>query len=203
MIRALFASALLAAAAAPDAPARGADALEQPRAMHARGVAGDRQAVVECIGALERILELDPGNARARAWLGSAWTLRARDLGIGPGKLEALKRGGRLMDEAVAASDDPEVRLVRAINSASLPALFGRRAVAREDYRILLERARDRARLLDARTAQAIFLHAGDFLAREGRRDEALAAWRDGLRVEPETALAREIGHRIAAEPGT
>ncbi len=177
--------------------------LDRARALHQAGVAGDRTAVTRCIAQLESLLAREASNQTARAWLGSALTLRARDLGLGPAKLATLKRGGRLMDEAVAASDDPEVRLIRALNSANLPAIFGRRAVAREDFRLLLERVRDPAHRVNEERAQAIYLHAGDFLVKDGRRAEGMGVWREGLRFRPGTVLAREISSRLTSTPGT
>lgn len=196
MIR-VAAITLLASIAALGADAT--TAMDDVRALHAAGVAGNRTAVTDCIARLEAVLEREPSNQVARAWLGSALTLRSRDLGIGPAKLETLKRGGRLMDEAVAASDDPEVRLVRAINSGKLPAIFGRKNVAREDFRFLLERVHDPAGPMDPQVAQAIFLHAGDFLSQEGRKAESLAAWRDGLQIQPGSVLARELRARLSS----
>ena len=201
--RALAAAILSAAALTVAPPASAADPLQEARRLHERGVEGDREAVIRCVALLEARLAQHPGDAVARAWLGSALTLRARDLGIGPAKLEMLKRGCRTMDEAVAASDEPEARLVRAVNSARLPALFGRRTLARSDFEWLLARARDRARPLPAPLAQAIFLQAGEFHGREGNRAEARAAWEEGLRIDPGTALARSLRERLEGRGGS
>ena len=60
--------------------------------LYARGLRGDKQAVVDCISVLEAKLTVQPNDQLARAYLGSAWTLRSRDLPIGPGKLSALAK---------------------------------------------------------------------------------------------------------------
>jgi len=194
---------LLALPAPLRAAPPGPDPIAEARRLHQQGVDGDEQAVRDCIALLERTLAADPDNARALAWLGSALTLRARDLGIGPAKLETLKRGGALLDQAVAASEDPEVRLVRAINSAKLPAVFGRRKIAREDFALLLARARDRARPLPVPLAQGIFLHAGAFLKSDGNRAEAERAWNDGIALAPRSDLAGQMRSALSNRRGS
>lgn len=111
---------------------------QEIQALYRRGLAGDKAAVEECITKLEAVLKMEPANQLARVYLGSAYTLRSRDLGIGPRKLTALKDGLALMDSAVAnAPDSPKVRLVRALTTESLPRFFGRRAESRQDFALL------------------------------------------------------------------
>ncbi len=74
--------------------------------LYARGLAGNRQAVIECIAKLEEILAAAPDNQLARVYLGSAYTLRSRDLGFGKAKLDALRKGLALMDAAATAAPD-------------------------------------------------------------------------------------------------
>ena len=100
--------------------------------LYGRGLRGDEQAVVDCISALEERLAIQPNDQLARVYLGSAWTLRSRDLLIGPGKLSALRKGIALMDEAAAAApNDANVLLLRAVTNEALPVFLGRRKVAR------------------------------------------------------------------------
>ncbi len=114
----------------------------QLQELYRRGLKGDAAAVVQCIDKLEAVLQAESGNQLARVYLGSAYTLRSRDLGFGPKKLGALKYGLALMDEAVAAApDEPKVRLARALTTAALPGLFGRRGQSREDFAVLAKEA--------------------------------------------------------------
>ena len=90
--------------------------------FYRRGLAGDQDAVNQCIDKLEAVLKIEPANQLARVYLGSAYTLRSRDLGFGPKKLSTLKRGIAVMDDAVAAvPDDPKVRLTRALTAEACP----------------------------------------------------------------------------------
>lgn len=116
--------------------------------LYRRGLAGDKAAVESCIGKLEAVVKREPGNQLARVYLGSAYTLRSRDLGFGPGKLQALRRGLSLMDQAVAAApNDPQIRLARARTTDALPAFFGRRKSTQDDFEWL-------ARLLERNPEQ-------------------------------------------------
>ncbi len=111
--------------------------------LYRRGLAGDKEAVNQCIEKLTEIVQREPSNHLARVYLGSAYTLRSRDLGFGPQKLQALRHGLSLMDKAVAAApDEPKVRLARALTASALPSFFGRRASSRKDFEVLVEMAK-------------------------------------------------------------
>lgn len=160
------------------------------RALHDRGVQGDAKAVVECIETLEAVLAKEPDNQLALVYLGSAYTLRSRDLWIGPKKLETLKRGGQLMDQAVAAQpDNPRVRLIRAVNSLKLPRLFNRRKLALEDFEKLLRQTES----LAAPEKQALYYFAGLALKGEGQSKRAADLWRQGLQLNPTSEVAAKI----------
>ena len=134
---------------------------EEVAELYRRGVSGDVAAVEECIEKLEAIVTNQPNNQLARVYLGSSYTLRSRDLGFGPKKLEALKRGLAMMDEAVAAApEEPKVRLVRALTTSSLPAIFGRRASSRKDFALLSEMAQRAPTKFEAGDLQIIHQNA-------------------------------------------
>lgn len=108
--------------------------------LYARGLRGDKGAVEQCITKLEEAVREQPKNQLARVYLGSAYTLRSRDLGFGPKKLQVLRQGVAVMDEAVAASpDDPKVRLARALTTSALPAILGYRASSKKDFEWLAQ----------------------------------------------------------------
>jgi hypothetical protein len=113
------------------------------RELYRRGLGGDKEAVTQCIDKLEAVVGAEPKNQLARVYLGSAYTLRSRDLGFGPRKLQVLHRGLGLMDEAVtAAPNEYKIRLVRALTTSSLPAFLGHRGESRRDFELLAEMAK-------------------------------------------------------------
>ena len=115
---------------------------QQIQELYRRGLKGDKVAVNDCIEKLEATLQRRPSNQLARVYLGSAYTLRSRDLGFGPKKLQTLRQGLAVMDEAVdAAPNEPKVRLARALTTSALPGIFGRKAQSKEDFQILADLA--------------------------------------------------------------
>ena len=130
--------------------------------LYRRGLQGDAQAVLACISKLEAVMQREPANQVARVYLGSAYTLRSRDLGFGPKKLQTLRRGLAVMDEAVAAApSEPKVRLARALTTSALPAIFGRRAESRKDFAMLADQAGQHPEKFEAADLQIVLSHRG------------------------------------------
>lgn len=164
------------------------------RELYRRGLAGDKQAVEECIGKLEATLKAQPRNQLARVYLGSAYTLRSRDLGFGPKKLQALRQGLAVMDEAVAnAPDEPKVRLARALTTSALPAIFGRAAQSRQDFEQLAAQAEKIADKFQHADLQIIYYHAGLAARKSGDRPRALSLWQAAQRYSVDAAVAKKI----------
>ena len=134
MFRRLFVFVLRAVLAATARPPR--LTISWQRAFTPAGLAGNAQAVIDCIATLEQMTGHAPDDQLGRVYLGSAYTLRSRDLGFGKAKLDALRKGIALMDEAAAAAPgDASVQLTRAVTNEALPAFLGRRYVARATAR--------------------------------------------------------------------
>jgi len=164
------------------------------RELHDAGAEGDKEAVVECIALLQGILKKEPDNQLARVYLGSAMTLRSRDLAPGPGKLEALVEGGELMDAAVNAdSTNARVRLVRAINNLKLPAIFGRRERAYDDFAFLLRQVRSDKHNLNVPEQQAIYFFGGEALRMQRQKEAAVKAWQTGIALDDQSDLAKQM----------
>ena len=167
--------------------------------LYRRGLLGDKAAVEQCIEKLEEALRVQPKNELARVYLGSAYTLRSRDLSFGPKKLQTLREGLRVMDEAVAnAPDDPKVRLGRALTTQALPGLFGRAAQSRSDFLRLAEMAKTTPAKFTAEDLQIVYYNAG--LAAKANGDAARAhdLWREGLRHGSDANLRQKIEAELA-----
>lgn len=130
------------------------------QALYQRGLRGDAAAVNQCIEKLEGVSQREPSNQIARVYLGSAYTLRSRDLAFGPKKLSTLKRGLAVMDEAVAAApNEPKVRLARALTTSALPDIFGRKGESRTDFELLAKEAEQTPQRFDQGELAAIREH--------------------------------------------
>ena len=139
--------------------------IKQIQARQEKAVNGDTQETKALTADLEKWTQEQPTNYLLQAYLGSVYTLDSRDAWPGPGKLTYLRKGGKWLDGAVAsAPDNPAVRFVRAIDYFELPAIFGKRQTARDDFQILLKQIDGEIKtpyVLNIETQQAIYYYAG------------------------------------------
>jgi tetratricopeptide (TPR) repeat protein len=162
--------------------------------LYRRGLGGDAKAVEECIAKLEAVLKTQPSNQLARVYLGSALTLRSRDLGFGPKKLQTLKQGVAVMDEAVAAApNEAKVRLARALTTSALPSIFGHGASARQDFLLLAKSADTSANELEPGDLQVIYYQAGLAEKRAGNRHEAKTFLQKALQYDDDPVLTKKV----------
>ncbi|MBA3833788.1 MAG: hypothetical protein H0X34_18220 [Chthoniobacterales bacterium] len=169
--------------------------------LYARGLAGDKRAVVDCIAALEQALARQPNDQLARVYLGSAYTLRSRDLPFfGTAKLTALRHGIALMDEAAdAAPNDARVQLLRALTNEALPTLLGRRQSARQALDRLVATIEMDPGKLKPSDQQLLYLNAGEAAERAGEKARAAELWRRGGLLKADPKLRQEIESARAA----
>lgn len=163
-------------------------------ALYARGLAGDEKAVVSCITALEARLARQPSDQLARVYLGSAYTLRSRDLPFGLTKLRALRHGIALLDEAaVAAPENGKVQLLRAVTYEAFPALLGRARIARKALDDLVAAVEKNPRKLNPSDQQLLYLNAGDAAKKAGDEASARELWKRGAALTADPSLTKEI----------
>jgi hypothetical protein len=168
--------------------------------MHAKAEnGGDKKQTLDLIEFLEKATSEHPNNQLLRCYLGSAYTLRSRDIGFGPSALKYLKEGLKMMDAAVtAAPDNASVRFIRGTNNYMLPAFVNRRDNARADFKWLVDHIDKETTGFNAETRQAIYYYAG--LAFKQTRDYALArtAWTKGRTVVRNGPLNEKIDAELA-----
>ena len=192
----ITATVLLCVAAAVTATTSAEREIEE---LYRKGLMGDKEAVEQCIAKLEEGLRSQPKNELARVYLGSAYTLRSRDLGFGPKKLQVLRQGLRVMDEAVAnAPNDPKVRLGRALTTSALPGIFGRSGESRNDFLQLAELAKTAPEKFTPSDLQITFYNAGLAAKSNGNHARATELWREGLRHGTDSALKQKIEAALA-----
>ena len=139
------------AAAAPSAPATEAESSlevppeyaalrEQAIALHYRAVEGEEDSAEQAVAQLERYLKRFADDVEARAYLGSAYTMMARDASSVVNKTRYANRGLRHLDRALdAGAGNFTVRMIRANVNSSLPKMFGRGGAALDDMLALDE----------------------------------------------------------------
>jgi len=176
--------------------------IKQVQARHEKAVKGDTRETKALTTDLEKWTKEQPNNHLLQAYLGSVYTLDSRDAWIGPGKLTYLQNGGKEMDAAVAADpNNPAVRFVRAIDYFELPAIFGKRQTARDDFQLLVKQIEGVVKTpytLNTETRQAIYYYAGLSFKQLSQPQQAQAVWQRGLKLNPKSALGLKIQAELA-----
>ncbi|MGH8017835.1 MAG: hypothetical protein ACREIA_06015 [Opitutaceae bacterium] len=177
-------------------PARAGD-LDAPRQLIAEAMRGSSTTAGEAAAQLHALLAREPKNAEARAMLGLAIVLQARDAPM-LRKRALAAAGFAEMDAAVAqAPDSIEARLIRATNASQMPLVLGRNEIATDDFRRLLGRIEEDARDVSPSLRRRILFHAGAFALRE-RRFEAVSLLERALRIEATEPRTEEIQSMLA-----
>ncbi len=175
--------------------------IKSVQARHDKAVAGDKKETEALTTDLEKWTKEQPNNHLLQAYLGSVYTLDSRDAWPGPGKLTYLQNGGKELDAAVlAAPNNPAVRFIRAIDYFELPAIFGKRQVARDDFTTLLKEIDGEIKtpyVLNTETQQAIYYYAGLSFKQESQPDDAKKAWTRGQALDPKSALAGKMSTEL------
>ena len=113
---------------------------EQAIALHDRAVEGDEDSAEQAVARLERYLKRFADDVEARAYVGSAYTMMARDASSVVNKTRYANRGLRHLDRALdAGAGNFTVRMIRANVNSSLPKMFGRGDAALDDMLALDE----------------------------------------------------------------
>ena len=188
--RILFAACFLFAGSLSAATT--AEALTKYRSWHDVCLQGNVDQIDTQIAKFEQQLAANPKDSLAKAFLGSACALRAKHGKWGPTKLKYLRRGRKLMEEAVSSSpNDVRVRMVRAIAYYKIPKRFGVRSTAVTDFQFLVPPAKA-GKSLTKGERQAILYYAALTY-----REEKLAGSEDLLtfckKIDPTSKYGRLI----------
>jgi hypothetical protein len=166
-------------------------------ARHEKAVSGDEKETKALTDDLEKMTKDHPDNHLLQAFLGSVYTLRSRDAFPGPSKFTFLKDGITTLDAAVAADfTNPAIHLVRGLNYYNLPSIFGRRTIARDDFKQLLRWVQGDDHCdyrFNTDTAQLIYYYAGLCLVQESSNHDAREAFSRGLKLDPASSWGAKL----------
>ncbi len=141
---------------------------------HMKGARGDKDAVKHSKALLEKLVELEPGNATARAWYGSVLTLCGRDAWLPIEKMRLVQKGLIEMDRAVElAPDDVAIRLLRARNGLSLPGVFHRLNTSIGDLEHVLSLQKAHPGTVGPGTLRGVLLELGRAYGKAGDKKKA------------------------------
>jgi hypothetical protein len=166
---------------------------------HDRGIDGDKKAVVRAEEYLRDLLAIQPTNAPALALLGSVYTMKGRDAFWPTAQLRYVREGNGYLDQAVRlAPDDPQTRLIRALNNAHMPDFLGRTDIARGDLEWLWARMQTEPGGFTLSARQNVGWHWGRQLKRQRRVEEARRVWESAQALNPDTKAGRLIAAELA-----
>jgi len=150
---------------------------------------------------LSKLLDLDPDNALALVYFGSALTMKARDAGSPWEAMEYLESGFSKMDKAVIlAPNEAEVRLLRGINSLHIPEEFQRLYLALEDFLALEELILTSDQDWGNEFLLPYNFYFGEALAKNGKNNEALSKWEKVCSLDPQSEFAQLAKHRLGVK---
>jgi len=96
---------------------------------------GDKSAVKKCLGCLEKVLEKEPRNGEAMAYMGSICTIQAQYASRQQNKIELMQKAFAKLDKAVALyPNNPVIRLTRGTTYTNIPRFFNRLQTAVQDF---------------------------------------------------------------------
>lgn len=172
-----------------------ADRISDYHEWHQKAVkADDSDDIDKVIEKFQAALEKRPDDQLARVYLGSSHTLRASETFWGPSKLKYIRRGEKLMNQAIdAAPDDPRVRFIRAVNAYRLPKRFEKRPVAVADFSLLMPVAKKDNHGLTVRERQAILYFAYLTFSEEKLATKATEARNACLKLDPNSHYGQRI----------
>ncbi|MBN1938653.1 MAG: hypothetical protein JW843_03640 [Candidatus Aminicenantes bacterium] len=169
------------------------------RIYHDRaGLEGQSGAEEKAEKHLRRLLEIDPDNASAMVNMGSVLTIQAGNLGESMEALDLLNRGFALMDRAVLlAPRNPEIRLVRAVNSLLVPEIFGRNGLVLGDFEAIQTILAGFGGKMPSDFLLTYHFYYGTALAGTARNKEAEDHFKKVIELAPGSSYAAQAKKRL------
>lgn len=165
---------------------------------HYHNMAGEgenRGAVRKADQYLKDLLEIDPTDSIALVYYGSVQTMKAHH-GSSPWEsMELLKKGFSCIDKAVTIDpENPEIRLIRGINSTCVPENFGRLFLALNDFNAIDEMKNNKHLDLGKEFWLPFYFYYGLALERGNNQEEAKIKLQKVVDIDPGSEYARRAG---------
>lgn len=159
------------------------------------GEGKNKEAVRKADQYLSDLLKIDPTGSIALVYYGSVQTMKARH-GASPWEsMELLKKGFSCMDKAVTINgENPEIRLIRGINSTSVPEDFGRLFLALNDFNAIDEMKSNRHLDFGKEFWLPFYFYYGLALERGNNQEEAKIKLQRVFDIDPGSEYAQRAG---------
>ena len=174
--------------------------------LHRRGAHGHDDAAKRADRMLQKLHEAHPDHPVIAAYAGAARMMRAERTLLPWKKGELVKQGGAMIEQALEraresrAEDELEVRYVRAVSAASLPAWMEQGELARAEFAALAEvvsEAVEQGELASHQGARVLLYHAAA-LREQGEIEAAKRALRKAIDLSPDSHAGAEARAALA-----
>jgi len=168
----------------------------------------DRSSISKAIEIFQEILKRNPHDAEIKAYLGSAYTIKARDFPmkeilsftpVGFVRLYYVKKGIKEMDKAMTLEPlNPFVRIVRGITCYNLPGIFGQIEKGVDDFSLLISWIENPSLnknyhdvLIDQTFKAIVYYNAGEAYLKSGNLEKATHFFEMALSNAPQSPFGR------------
>jgi len=163
-----------------------------------RGKKEDKEAVKKAEKYLSRLLEMEPNNPLALVYHGSVLTMKARDTFFPWDKMKYMKKGFAKMDSAVVLDpDEPEVRLIRAINSTSVPKIFNRLNLALSDFKYIEGLEKEKLDEMTNKFWLPYYFYSGLALEKDEQLETARKKFAKVIEIDSNAELAKKARQQL------
>ena len=189
-----------------DSPDNAQRKLALAKLLHRRGAHGHDDAAERADRMLQELHEAHPDHPLIAAYAGAARMMRAERTLLPWKKGDLVKQGGAMIEQALEraretpAEEELEVRYVRAVSAASLPAWMEQGKLAREEFAALAEvasEAVEQGELAAHQGARVLLYHAAA-LREEGDIKAAKQALRKAIELSPDSHAGAEARAALA-----
>jgi len=168
---------------------------------HNRGVKGDKEAVEKSDEYLSRLIRIDKTNYLALAYLGSVNTLQGNNAFLFWEKLKLAKKGIEKIDRAVESdSSNMEIRLLRAMNSLSLPSFLNRIEKSIQDFSYIETSGEFAQWPVDDQAM--VFYNSGLAFERNDKKNKAEEQFQRAIEIAPKSRWAESAQKEMPGGKG-
>jgi hypothetical protein len=148
---------------------------EEAKALHYKGVDGDKKAVIKANGMLLKLRESEPKNALIEAYYGSTLVLLGRDAVKILERADKAQEGLDTLNRAVSLdSNQREIRLLRGNICLRLPeSFFHCSETAIEDFTFLLHQYKENSNYLTPKQVREVLLNLSAAYQNAGKPNKA------------------------------
>ena len=168
---------------------------------HYHNMAGEGEnwgAVRKADQYLKDLLKIDPTDSIALVYYSSVQTMKARKGSSSWESMELLKKGFSCMDKAVTIDgENPEIRLIRGINSTCVPEDFGRLFLALNDFKAIDEMKGSRLLDLGNEFLLPFYFYYGLALEKGNKSEEAKIKLQKVIDIDPASEYAQRAGRLL------